>query len=94
MGSVPAVAILSQLHPHAYAALGSSFRVRVLCHPFQFVILAAYDHTDPDLPVEERVALGLKRCGVSVTCKLSLLLAVPSGCKRPLRLLATVASNK
>eukprot|EP00904_Undaria_pinnatifida_P008217 jgi/Undpi1/4525/HiC_scaffold_18.g07879.m1 len=32
-----------------------------------FVILAAFDHTDPNLPVEERVGLGLKRCGVSVT---------------------------
>ena len=42
----------------------SFFRVRP-----QFVIVAAFDHTDPDLPVEERVALGLKRCGVSITCK-------------------------
>lgn len=33
------------------------------------MILAAFDHTDPNVPVEERVALGLKRCGVSVTCK-------------------------
>ncbi|CAM9595580.1 unnamed protein product, partial [Laminaria digitata] len=33
----------------------------------QFVIVAAFDHTDPDLPVEERIALGLKRCGVSVS---------------------------
>ncbi|CAM9459401.1 unnamed protein product [Scytosiphon promiscuus] len=32
-----------------------------------FVIVAAYDHTDPTLPVEERIALGVKRCGVSVT---------------------------
>ncbi|CAM9869255.1 unnamed protein product, partial [Ectocarpus sp. 12 AP-2014] len=32
-----------------------------------FVIVAAYDHTDHALPVEERVALGVKRCGVSVT---------------------------
>ncbi|CAM9472608.1 unnamed protein product [Ascophyllum nodosum] len=32
-----------------------------------FVIVAAFDHTDPALPVEERVALGLKRCGVSIT---------------------------
>ncbi|CAM9359742.1 unnamed protein product, partial [Ectocarpus fasciculatus] len=32
-----------------------------------FVIVAAYDHTDPSLSVEERVALGVKRCGVSVT---------------------------
>ncbi|CAM9170392.1 unnamed protein product, partial [Ectocarpus sp. 8 AP-2014] len=32
-----------------------------------FVIVAAYDHTDPSLAVEERVALGVKRCGVSVT---------------------------
>lgn len=35
----------------------------------QFVIVAAFDHTNPDLPVEERVALGLKRCGVSITCE-------------------------
>ncbi|CAN0568842.1 unnamed protein product, partial [Ectocarpus sp. 12 AP-2014] len=28
---------------------------------------AAYDHTDPSLAVEERVALGVKRCGVSIT---------------------------
>eukprot|EP00903_Cladosiphon_okamuranus_P015713 g14505.t1 len=32
-----------------------------------FVIVAAYDHTDPALPIEERVALGVKRCGVSIT---------------------------
>ncbi|CAM9415157.1 unnamed protein product, partial [Ectocarpus sp. 8 AP-2014] len=32
-----------------------------------FVIVAAYDHTDLSLAVEERVALGVKRCGVSVT---------------------------
>ncbi|CBN79517.1 conserved unknown protein [Ectocarpus siliculosus] len=32
-----------------------------------FVIVAAYDHTDRALPVEERVALGVKRCGLSVT---------------------------
>ncbi|CAN0336849.1 unnamed protein product, partial [Ascophyllum nodosum] len=32
-----------------------------------FVIVAAFDHTDPDLPVEERVALGLKRSGFSIT---------------------------
>eukprot|EP00904_Undaria_pinnatifida_P008203 jgi/Undpi1/4512/HiC_scaffold_18.g07866.m1 len=32
-----------------------------------FVIVAAYDQTDPALPVEERIAFGLKRCGVSVT---------------------------
>ncbi|CAM9198844.1 unnamed protein product, partial [Ectocarpus sp. 12 AP-2014] len=32
-----------------------------------FVIVAAYDHTDPSLVVEERVALGVKRCGVSVS---------------------------
>ena len=35
----------------------------------QFVIVAAFDNTDPSLPVEERVAFGLKRCGVSVTCE-------------------------
>ena len=35
----------------------------------QFVIVAAFDNTDPSLPVEDRVALGLKRCGVSVTCE-------------------------
>lgn len=34
-----------------------------------FVIVAAYDHTDPSLPVVERVALGVKRCGVSITCE-------------------------
>ncbi|CAM9554027.1 unnamed protein product, partial [Laminaria digitata] len=33
----------------------------------QFVIVSAYDLTDPALEVEERIALGLKRCGVSVT---------------------------
>ena len=33
------------------------------------MIVSAFDHTDPDLPVEERIALGLKRCGVSVSCK-------------------------
>ncbi|CAN0008284.1 unnamed protein product [Ectocarpus sp. 12 AP-2014] len=32
-----------------------------------FVIVAAYDHTDPSLAVEERIALGVKRCGLSVT---------------------------
>eukprot|EP00752_Nemacystus_decipiens_P008590 g7670.t1 len=32
-----------------------------------FVIVAAFDHTDPSLPVVERVALGVKRCGVSIT---------------------------
>ncbi|CAN0472474.1 unnamed protein product, partial [Ectocarpus sp. 12 AP-2014] len=32
-----------------------------------FVIVAAYDHTDPSLVVEERVALGVQRCGVSVS---------------------------
>eukprot|EP00752_Nemacystus_decipiens_P004731 g4312.t1 len=32
-----------------------------------FVIVAAFDHTDPSLPVEERIALGTKRCGVSIT---------------------------
>ena len=31
--------------------------------------MAAFDHTDPDLPVEERVALGMKRCGFSITCE-------------------------
>ena len=41
----------------------------------QFVIVAAFDHTDPALPVEERVALGLKRCGVSITCEFNHLLA-------------------
>lgn len=35
------------------------------------MIVGAFDHTDPDLPVQERVALGLKRCGVSVSCELS-----------------------
>ncbi|CAN0269125.1 unnamed protein product, partial [Ascophyllum nodosum] len=32
-----------------------------------FVIVAAFDHTDPSLPVEERMALSLKRSGVSIT---------------------------
>ncbi|CAM9835466.1 unnamed protein product [Ectocarpus sp. 12 AP-2014] len=32
-----------------------------------FVIVAAYDNTDPLMAVEERVALGVKRCGVSIT---------------------------
>lgn len=32
-----------------------------------FVIVASLDHTDENLPVEERIALALKRCGVSVT---------------------------
>ena len=45
------------------------FRADALCQRCQFVILAAFDHTDPNLPVEERVGLGLKRCGVSVTCE-------------------------
>lgn len=35
----------------------------------QFVIIAAFDHTGTQLPVEERVALALKRCGMSVTCE-------------------------
>lgn len=34
----------------------------------QFVIVASFDQTDPSLEVEERVALALKRCGVSITC--------------------------
>ncbi|CAM9122089.1 unnamed protein product, partial [Laminaria digitata] len=58
------------------SGLGVPFTILAKVLPFiligigvddMFVILAAYDHTDPDLPVEERVALGLKRCGVSVT---------------------------
>lgn len=36
----------------------------------QFVIVAAYDFTDPSLPVKERIALGVKRCGMSVTCEM------------------------
>lgn len=35
----------------------------------QFVILASLDHTDVGLPVEERMALALKRCGVSISCE-------------------------
>lgn len=35
----------------------------------QFVIVASFDQTDASLPVEERVALALMRCGVSVTCE-------------------------
>eukprot|EP00903_Cladosiphon_okamuranus_P022061 g20288.t1 len=31
-----------------------------------FVIVAAYDNTDPAMPIAERVALGVKRCGVSI----------------------------
>ncbi|CAM9814630.1 unnamed protein product [Ectocarpus sp. 4 AP-2014] len=38
-----------------------------------FVIVAAYDNTDPLLAVEERVALGIKRCGVSITSFVALL---------------------
>lgn len=37
--------------------------------PAQFVIVAAFDHTDPSLPVEERIARGTRRCGVSITCE-------------------------
>lgn len=33
------------------------------------MIVAAFDNTDPNLAVEERVALGLQRCGVSITCE-------------------------
>eukprot|EP00752_Nemacystus_decipiens_P014689 g13085.t1 len=32
-----------------------------------FVILASLDHTDVGLPVEERLALALERCGVSIS---------------------------
>ncbi|CAN0030848.1 unnamed protein product, partial [Sphacelaria rigidula] len=32
-----------------------------------FVIVASLDHTDVNLPNEERIALAIKRCGVSVT---------------------------
>lgn len=35
----------------------------------QFVIVSSFDHVDPGLPVEERVALAMKRCGVSITCE-------------------------
>lgn len=35
----------------------------------QFVIVASFDHTDPDLEVENRVAKALERCGLSITCK-------------------------
>ncbi|CAM9359667.1 unnamed protein product, partial [Ectocarpus fasciculatus] len=38
-----------------------------------FVIVAAFDNTDPLLAVEERVALGIKRCGVSITSFVALL---------------------
>ena len=41
----------------------------MLVKPIQFVIIAAIDHTDIALPVEERLALALKRCGVSITCE-------------------------
>lgn len=40
-----------------------------MCVNPQFVIVAAYDHTAPTLPVEERVATALKRSGVSITCE-------------------------
>lgn len=42
----------------------------------QFVIVASLDHTDENLPVEERIALALKRCGVSVTCELELYIQI------------------
>ena len=35
----------------------------------QIVIVSSYDQTDPTLPVERRIALALKRCGVSITCE-------------------------
>ncbi|CAN0119730.1 unnamed protein product, partial [Pylaiella littoralis] len=31
------------------------------------VIVSSFDHTDPTLPVEARMALAIKRCGVSIT---------------------------
>lgn len=48
--------------------------LHLACHCYaypimKFVIVASMDHTDPRLNVEERVALALKRCGVSITCK-------------------------
>ena len=36
----------------------------------QLVMLASFDQAGPSLPVEERVALALERCGVSITCEL------------------------
>lgn len=37
--------------------------------PLQFVMLASFDHTNPTLPVEERMAVALRRSGVSITCE-------------------------
>ncbi|CAM9372874.1 unnamed protein product, partial [Hapterophycus canaliculatus] len=31
------------------------------------VIVSSYDHTNPTLPIERRIALAMKRCGVSIT---------------------------
>lgn len=75
--------VRTPLNTHTWCLLSSSARpslllarafvcVRAVTRVSQFVILAAFDHTDPALPVGERVALGLKRCGLSVTCKLSI----------------------
>ena len=38
-------------------------------HLLQFVMLASFDHTNPTLPVEERMAVALRRSGVSITCE-------------------------
>ncbi|CAM9850692.1 unnamed protein product, partial [Ectocarpus sp. 12 AP-2014] len=55
---------LSQMLPFILVGIGVDDMISA-CR--QFVIVAAYDHTDPLLAVEERVALGVKRCGVSIT---------------------------
>lgn len=38
----------------------------------QFVIVASLDQIDSSLEVEDRVALALTRCGVSITCEMNL----------------------
>ena len=55
------------LHLNDRRRLASRANIVSLC--CQFVIVAAFDHTDVGLPVQERIALGLKRCGVSISCK-------------------------
>lgn len=37
--------------------------------PTQFVIVASFDHTDPDLEVKNRVAQAMERCGLSIACE-------------------------
>lgn len=33
------------------------------------MIISSLDHTDVELPVQERLALAMKHCGVSITCE-------------------------